>query len=94
MPSGAAVRIFTGAVMPAGTDAVAMHEFCRPSKDSAHVQIDSKLTPGSNNRPAGENLRQALKSCQNSTKFQKRAEKLVPRLPGALQGSHDLLLTW
>ena len=58
VPSGAAVRIFTGAVMPAGTDAVAMHEFCRPSKDSAHVQIDSKLTPGSNNRPAGENLRQ------------------------------------
>ena len=57
VPAGAAVRIFTGAVMPAGTDAVAMHEFCRPAADSAHVQVDSSLTPGSNNRPAGENLR-------------------------------------
>jgi molybdopterin molybdotransferase len=34
-----------------------MHEFCRPAADSTHVQVDSSLTPGSNNRPAGENLR-------------------------------------
>ena len=39
VPSGAAVRIFTGAVMPAGTDAVAMHEFCRPSKDLSLIHI-------------------------------------------------------
>jgi len=54
---GEAVRIFTGAVMPAGTDAVAMHEFCTLETDGAHVTIGSKLASGANNRPAGENLR-------------------------------------
>lgn len=55
---GEAVRTFTGAVMPAGTDAVAMHEFCTLDAEGAHVTIDSQLAPGANNRPAGENLRQ------------------------------------
>tara|TARA_E500000178_G_scaffold87566_2_gene86258 strand:- start:319 stop:1572 length:1254 start_codon:yes stop_codon:yes gene_type:complete len=55
--SGEAVRTFTGAVMPQGTDAVAMHEFCELEADGTHVTIGSKLTPGANNRPAGENLR-------------------------------------
>ena len=54
---GEAVRTFTGAVMPAGTDAVAMHEFCTLDTEGAHVTIDSQLAPGANNRPAGENLR-------------------------------------
>lgn len=54
---GEAVRTFTGAVMPAGTDAVAMHEFCELDAEGAHVTIGSKLTPGANNRPTGENLR-------------------------------------
>jgi len=55
--AGEAVRTFTGAVMPQGTDAVAMHEFCEIDADGARVTIGSKLTPGTNNRPAGENLR-------------------------------------
>jgi len=54
---GEAVRIFTGAVMPGGTNAVAMHEFCAADAAGTHVTIESKLTPGANNRPAGENLR-------------------------------------
>ena len=58
VPEGAAIRIFTGAVMPAGSDAVAMHEFCELTKDGKQVRIRSVLEKGSNNRPAGENLRQ------------------------------------
>ena len=54
---GEAVRTFTGAVMPEGTDAVAMHEFCELDADGAYVTVGSQLASGANNRPAGENLR-------------------------------------
>ena len=54
---GEAVRIFTGAIMPHGPDAVAMHEQCRANETDGTVQIDTRLTPGSNSRPAGENIR-------------------------------------
>ena len=57
VPVGEAVRIFTGAVMPDGVDAVAMHEFCEFDETGNTVRIGSALKPGSNNRPAGENLR-------------------------------------
>ena len=56
VPVGEAVRIFTGAVMPDGVDAVAMHEFCEFDEAGNTVRIGSILKPGSNNRPAGENL--------------------------------------
>lgn len=54
---GEAIRIFTGAIMPDGPDAVAMHEQCRADETAGTVQIDTALTPGSNSRPAGENIR-------------------------------------
>ena len=54
---GEAVRIFTGAIMPDGPDAVAMQEQCRANETDGTVQIDTRLTPGSNSRPAGENIR-------------------------------------
>ena len=55
--AGEAVRIFTGAVMPEGADAVAMQEFCDADEVNGTVRIARRLAPGSNNRPAGENLR-------------------------------------
>ena len=55
--AGEAVRIFTGAVMPQGADAVAMQEFCDADEVKGTVRIARRLAPGSNNRPAGENLR-------------------------------------
>jgi len=55
--AGEAVRIFTGAVMPKGADAVAMQEFCDADAVNGTVRIARRLAPGSNNRPAGENLR-------------------------------------
>ena len=51
------IRIFTGAVMPPGTDAVAMQEFCTADDASGTVRINRPVTVGANNRPAGENLR-------------------------------------
>ena len=52
---GECVRIFTGAVMPAGCDTVAMQE--RVTEDSAGVHIHNDLKPGQNRRFRGEDLK-------------------------------------
>ncbi|ADE40753.1 molybdopterin molybdotransferase MoeA [Candidatus Puniceispirillum marinum] len=49
-----AVEIYTGAVMPDGVNAVAMHEDC--TRHDNHVRFDKMLQIGANNRPVGENL--------------------------------------
>ncbi len=49
-----AVRIFTGAVMPTGSDTVVMQEDC--TTDSAGVRIPSGLKLGANVRKAGEDV--------------------------------------
>lgn len=49
-----AVEIYTGAVMPDGVNAVAMHEDCTRQGDI--VRLNKLLKTGANNRPAGENL--------------------------------------
>jgi molybdopterin molybdotransferase len=53
--SGEAVRIFTGAPMPPGTDTVFMQEDCR--LDGAHVIVPPGLSRGANRRLAGEDIR-------------------------------------
>jgi molybdopterin molybdotransferase len=53
--SGEAVRIFTGAPMPAGADTVFMQEDCRV--DGAAVIVPAGLDRGANRRLAGEDLR-------------------------------------
>lgn len=52
--SGAAVRIFTGAVMPAGLDTVAMQEDC--TEADGIVAIPAGLARGANRRFAGEDV--------------------------------------
>ena len=52
--SGEAVRIFTGAPMPAGADTVFMQEDCRI--DGAHVIMPPGLSRGANRRLAGEDI--------------------------------------
>ena len=44
--------------MPDGADAVAMQEFCDTDDGAGTVRILRRPAPGSNNRPAGENLRE------------------------------------
>ncbi len=53
-PRGTAVRIFTGAPMPAGPDTVMMQEDCRIEGDS--VIISPGIKRGANRRLAGEDL--------------------------------------
>jgi molybdopterin molybdotransferase len=52
---GEAVRIFTGAPMPAGCDTVMMQEDCTAEGD--HVRIRPGLKRGANRRRAGEDVR-------------------------------------
>ena len=52
-----AARIFTGAIMPAGTDTVAMQEDCILSEDGRSVRIPAGLRKGANRRLVGEDLR-------------------------------------
>jgi molybdopterin molybdotransferase len=52
---GEAIRIFTGAPMPARTDTVFMQEDCRTESDA--VIVPAGLKPGANRRLAGEDVR-------------------------------------
>ncbi len=51
---GQAVRIFTGAIMPAGADTVVIQEHAMQSGD--RVLIDSEVQAGKNVRPVGEDV--------------------------------------
>lgn len=51
---GEAVRIFTGAPVPAGVDTIAMQEDCQGEEGS--VLVPAALKRGSNLRPAGEDM--------------------------------------
>jgi molybdopterin molybdotransferase len=54
LPPGFAVRIFTGAPMPAGFDTVFMQEDCRVEHD--RVVVPAGLSRGANRRLAGEDV--------------------------------------
>lgn len=54
-PRGCAVRIFTGAVMPDGTDTVFMQEDCR-TDENVGVILPYGLKRGANRRLAGEDV--------------------------------------
>lgn len=51
---GTAARIFTGASVPAGADAVVMQEDC--SEESGVVTVCAPVTPGQNIRPRGQDI--------------------------------------
>lgn len=54
VPAGAAVRILTGAPVPAGIDTIAMQEDCRAEGDAVVVPL---LKSGANLRECGEDVR-------------------------------------
>jgi molybdopterin molybdotransferase len=56
LPSGACIRIFTGAAVPAGADTVVMQERCRVIGDTVQVE-DPGLSLGANIRRRGEQVR-------------------------------------
>lgn len=53
---GEAVRIMTGAAVPAGADAVVMVERTAPSADGSSVVVEVAVSPGTSVRRAGEDL--------------------------------------
>jgi molybdopterin molybdotransferase len=55
VPRGAAARVFTGAVMPAGPDTVIMQEDC--IAQAGRVRIRPGIRRGANRRAAGEDVR-------------------------------------
>jgi molybdopterin molybdotransferase len=55
VPRGAALRIFTGALMPAGPDTVIMQEDCQ--RHGELIVVPPGLKRGSNRRTAGEDVR-------------------------------------
>ncbi len=57
LPAGSAVRILTGAVLPAGVDTVVMQEECELLEGN-RVRFLARVKPGQNTREAGEDVRQ------------------------------------
>jgi molybdopterin molybdotransferase len=55
LAAGTAARIFTGAPLPPGADAVVMQEYCAAEGDA--VVIQTQPHPGENIRRAGEDIR-------------------------------------
>jgi molybdopterin molybdotransferase len=63
LADGTVARIFTGAELPAGADAVAMQENCR--EQSGGVILETSVRAGENVRPRGQDIRrgQLLAAC-------------------------------
>jgi molybdenum cofactor synthesis domain-containing protein len=53
---GEAIRIMTGAPMPAGADAVVMVERTGPGADTDHVRVDEAVAVGTHVRRAGDDV--------------------------------------
>ena len=54
VPSGKAIRILTGALLPEGVDTVVLEEDC--ATDGAEIAFAGRLKPGANTREAGEDV--------------------------------------
>ena len=74
--AGEALKIMTGAVMPAGLDTVIPQEFCRVEGDTLHFPA-SALRRGDNRRHAGEDL-------EAGTAALKQGDRVTPAALGLL----------
>ncbi len=54
VPQGHAIRILTGAILPAGVDTVVLEEDC--ATDGLHLVFDGPVKPRANTRRAGEDM--------------------------------------
>jgi molybdopterin molybdotransferase len=67
LPPNAAIRIFTGAPMPAGADTVFMQEDVQVEGDC--ILLPPGLKPGSNARPAGEEIAAGMAAIPAGTRL-------------------------
>ena len=65
---GTAARIFTGAPVPDGADAVVIQEVCKADGDRVQVPLDIK--PGANIRRAGEDIEAGSRVIKAGTRLQ------------------------
>lgn len=75
--AGEAARIFTGAAVPDGADAVAMQEHCEASADGATVRVPRDGANADNIVPRGA-------ECREGSVVARRGDVLTPGLVGAL----------
>ncbi|MEL6062750.1 MULTISPECIES: molybdopterin molybdotransferase MoeA [unclassified Methylobacterium] len=76
--AGHAVRIFTGAPMPPGTDTVAMQEDVRIAGQAVH--LPAGLAPGANRRRAGEDIARGARAIPAGTRLGPRHLALAAAL--------------
>lgn len=76
--AGHAVRIFTGAPMPPGTDTVAMQEDVQLDGDA--VRLPADLAPGANRRRAGEDIARGSRAIRAGTRLGPRHLALAAAL--------------
>lgn len=76
---GAAVRILTGAPMPAGADTVFMQEDVRLTGDG-RVALPPGLAPGANARPAGEDIAAGAEALSAGRRLEPRDVALLAAL--------------
>ncbi len=67
LPKGKAVKIMTGAVVPADVEAVTMREYCREERECVYVQRPAK--PGENIRRRGEEFQQGQQVLDAGTRI-------------------------
>ncbi len=82
---GTAVRIFTGGLMPAGTDTVAMQEDCETHRQDGgdFVSIPPGLKQGANRRKAGEDLAEGATIAEPGTRLRPQEIAAIASTGGA-----------
>lgn len=75
LPAGAALRIFTGAPIPAGCDAVVMQEMTQAEGNA--IRLEQRPVPGENIRRAGEDLAAGAEIMPAGRRIDPRAAALL-----------------
>ncbi len=75
LAAGTAARIFTGAPVPEGADAVVMQELCQQQGDT--VAINTAVTAGDNIRRAGEDIQQGSIILNAGTRIRPQEQGLM-----------------
>lgn len=75
VPAGAALRIFTGAPVPPGCDAVVMQEMVRPQAGT--IRLERRPEPGENIRRAGEDIVEGMELLPQGRRIDARAAALL-----------------
>ena len=76
---GTAARIFTGAPVPEGADAVVIQENARVL-DNRSVAFEGEVEAGQNIRPAGDDVRQGALAIEDGTRINSRSLGLLSSL--------------